>query len=110
MFNDPKYKNLVNDISNILAENDKKYYDELLPEQVVNQIDLAVEDISKLTMAEQTAEDIAKIMKNHFFEGVRNAQVNPTNEMSSEFYRRVFEMMHNMKKKNKKNDKANGAY
>ena len=53
-----------------------------------------------------TAEAVGQIMKDHFFEGVRNAKVNPTNEMSSEFYRRVVEA----KKNKKKNDKSNGAY
>ncbi len=109
MFNDPKFKNLVNDISSVLAENNKKYYDNLLPEEIVAQVDLAAQDIADLDIAEQTAEGVAKIMKTRFYEGVRNAKVHPTNEMSSEFYRRVFEMSHD-KKKNKKNDKANGAY
>ena len=73
MFNDPKYKNLVNDISGILSENIKNHFDNLLPEAIVDQVSLAADKIE---------------------------------EMSDEFYRRVFEM----KKNKKKNDKANGAY
>ena len=106
MFNDPKYKNLVNDISGILSENIKKHFDGLLPEAIVDQIDLAASKIDEMDQSALTAEAVGQIMKDHFFEGVRNAKVNPTNEMSSEFYRRVVEA----KKNKKKNDKSNGAY
>jgi hypothetical protein len=106
MFNDPKFKNLVNDISGILDENIKKHFDNLLPEAIVDQVSLAADKIEEIPTGARTAEAVGKIMKDHFFEGVRNAKVHPNNEMSAEFYRRVFEM----KKNKKKNDKANGAY
>ena len=106
MFNDPKFKNLVNDISGILDENIKKHFDNLLPEAIVDQVSLAADKIDEIPAGARTAEAVGKIMKDHFFEGVRNARVQPNNEMSAEFYRRVFEM----KKNKKKNDKANGAY
>jgi len=109
MLNDPKYKNLVNDISNILGENIKSHFANLLPEAIVDQVSLAAEKIEEIPAGARTAEAVGKIMKDHFFEGVRNARVQPNNEMSAEFYRRVFEMSHDKKNK-KKNDKANGAY
>ena len=106
MLNDPKYKNLVNDISKILGENIKNHFDNLLPEAIVDQVSLAADKIEEIPAGARTAEAVGRIMKDHFFEGVRNAKVQPTNEMSAEFYRRVFEM----KKNKKKNDKPNGAF
>ena len=106
MLNDPKYKNLVNDIAGIIDENIKNHFDNLLPKEIVEQVSLAADKIEEIPAGARTAEAVGQIMKDHFFEGVRNAKVEPNNEMSGEFYRRVFEV-----KKNKKNDKkANGAY
>ena len=106
MLNDPKFKNLYNDVAKILAENDKNHYNNLLPENVVAQLEPCAEEITALPIGERTAEALAEVLKHHFYEGVRRSQIEPTNEMSTEFYRRVHEMMKNTKK----NKKAKGAY
>ena len=106
MLNDPKYKNLTNDIANILAENNKNHYENLLPENIVNELEPCAEKISSMPIGERTAEALAEVLKHHFYEGVRKSQIEPSHEMSSEFYRRVHEMM----KKTKKTKKANGPY
>ena len=116
MFNDPKYKNLVNDIAGILAENDKNHYENLLPEAVVAQLEVCVNKISEMPISERTAEGLAEVLKHHFYEGIRNSRIEPNNEMSTEFYRRVHEMMKtatptNKDKKSKKpNHNCMGAY
>mgnify|MGYP001434729779 CR=1 FL=1 len=89
MFNDPKYKNLVNDISGILSENIKKHFEEILPENMSDQVILAAEEIEEISEGARTAEAIGKIMKDNFYAAVREAHIQPTNEMSAEFYRRV---------------------
>lgn len=89
MLNDPKYKNLINDISGILSENIKKHFEEILPENMSDQVILAAEEVESISEGARTAEAIGKIMKDHFYAGVREAHVQPTNEMSAEFYRRV---------------------
>lgn len=89
MFNDPKFKNLINDVRGILGENIKKHFEEILPENMSDQVILAAEEVESISEGARTAEAIGKIMKDHFYEGVREAQVEPTNEMSAEFYRRV---------------------
>ena len=89
MFNDPKFKNLINDVRGILGENIKKHFEEILPESMSDQVILAAEEIEEISEGARTAEVIGKVMKDHFYAGVREAQVQPTNEMSAEFYRRV---------------------
>lgn len=89
MLNDPKYKNLINDISGILSENIKKHFEEILPANMSDQVILAAEEIEEISEGARTAEAIGKIMKDNFYAAVREAHVQPTNEMSAEFYRRV---------------------
>lgn len=97
MFTDPKYKNLVKDIAGVLAEHNKAHYENLLPEAVVAQIELCAEEISEMDLGHRTAENIGKTMKSHFYEGTRQARIEPTHEMSAEFYRRVYNVISELK-------------
>lgn len=98
MFNDPKHKNLINDIAGILNEHNKTYYQNLLPEAVVDMIELCAEDIAEMEIGHRTAENIGEVMKEYFYEGTRHARIKPTNEMSAEFYRRVYDVLSELKK------------
>jgi hypothetical protein len=93
MFNDPKFKNVVNDIAKVLAEHNKEYQENILSPTVAESVSVCAEAIRNLEEAEKTAESVAKIMKEHYFAASREDKVEVDNEKSSEFYRRVYAAM-----------------
>ncbi len=93
MFNDPKFKNAVNDFAKILDEHNKDHFENILSPTVVENVSVCAEAIRNLPESERTAEAVADIMKEHYYAGSRKDQVEVTNERSSEFYRRVYAAM-----------------
>ena len=93
MFNDPKFKNAVNDIAKVLAEHNKEYQENILSPKVNENVSVCAEAIRNLPEAERTAENVANIMKEHYFSGSREDKAEVNNEKSSEFYRRVYAAM-----------------
>ena len=98
MFNDPKYKNFINDIAGVLREHNEQHYKNLLPEAVCELVEACAEEISEKDLGFRTAENIGKVMKNYFYEGTRRARIEPTHEMSAEFYNRVYNILSELKK------------
>ena len=97
MFNNPKYKNLINDIAGVLREHNEQHYKNLLPEAVCELVEACAEEISEMDLGFRTAENIGKVMKNYFYEGTRRARIEPTHEMSAEFYNRVYNILSELK-------------
>ena len=93
MFNDPKYKNLINDIAGVLKEHNEEHFKNLLPEAVCELVEACAEEISEMELGHRTAENIGQVMKNFFYEGTRRARIQPTHEMSAEFYNRVYKIL-----------------
>ena len=97
MFNDPKHKNLINDIAGVLREHNEEHFKNLLPEAVCDLVEACAEEISEMELGHRTAENIGQVMKNYFYEGTRRARIQPTNEMSAEFYNRVYNVLSELK-------------
>tara|TARA_Y100001938_G_C7974716_1_gene371135 strand:- start:171 stop:473 length:303 start_codon:yes stop_codon:yes gene_type:complete len=93
MFNDPRYNNMVNDISELLAKHDKEHYATILPEAVNETVNACADSIKQVPLGERTAEKLAEIMKEHFYGAARQHKLAVNHEMSSEFYRRVYDAM-----------------
>ena len=111
MFNDPKYKNLINDIAGVLKEHNEEHFKNLLPEAVCELVEACAEEISEMELGHRTAENIGQVMKNFFYEGTRRAKIQPTHEMSAEFYNRVYKILSELKMpKNPNNKKIKAAY
>jgi hypothetical protein len=91
MFNDPKYKNAVNDIAKLLTKHEEDFQKNILPEEVNNTVVLCAETIKGLPLGERTAEKLAEIMKEHFYGAARDHKLSVDHTMSAEFYRRVYD-------------------
>ena len=95
MFNDPKYKNAVNDIAKIMEKHDEEYYANILPETVNETVKACADSITQIPLGERTAEKLAEIMKEHFYGAARQHKLAVDHTMSAEFYRRVYDTMAN---------------
>jgi len=93
MFNDPKYKKAVKDISSILEKHNKEYMENILAPVVADRVSVCTEAISKVPLGERTAETIGGIMKDHYYGASRDAQAEVTHEKAGEFYRRVYDSL-----------------
>tara|TARA_R110002096_G_scaffold127036_1_gene274492 strand:+ start:225 stop:512 length:288 start_codon:yes stop_codon:yes gene_type:complete len=90
MFNDPKYKNAVNDIANILNEHNKDYHNNILSPAVALRVSACADAVREVSLGERTAEIVGTILKEHYYEASREDHAEVNTEKSAEFYRRVY--------------------
>ena len=93
MLHDPRYNNMVKDISELLMKHDEEHYANLLPEAVNETVVACADSIKQIPLGERTAEKLAEIMKEHFYGAARQHKLAVDHEMSAEFYRRVYDAM-----------------